>query len=203
MRYALSILLIFGFLVINAQSKEVISDNRIGILKTTSNEVLGYAFVAMNKNVVFTAAHNITFNDNMVFEDSQGKQHPMRVVATDKIGDIGVLMTNNPINDNPFALNLNYAIDQETSLFGFGKDDSSDSQVKQGIELTGKSSKIEKKKEFKSIEILLSNAPRKAGMPLLNKNDEVVGIIIDSKQGKNGMQLCKVSIMDSDMWKKM
>ncbi|MDG2449386.1 MAG: hypothetical protein P8M34_07100 [Saprospiraceae bacterium] len=203
MRYALSILIIFTFLVANSQSKSTISDSRIGILKTQTNEILGYGFVAMNKNVVFTAAHNITFEQNMIFEDSKGNQHTMRVVATDNIGDIGVLMTNNDIHEDPFALNLNYTIGQETSLFGFGMDNSSNSQVKQGVELKGKSSKIEKKKEFKSIDIVVNNAPQRAGMPLLNAYNEVVGIVIDSKLEKKGIHNCKVSILDSDMWKKM
>ncbi|MEE9373811.1 MAG: hypothetical protein V3V00_12230, partial [Saprospiraceae bacterium] len=188
------------FIFANAQSKITISDSRIGLLKTTSNKVLGYAFVAMNKNVVFTAAHNIIYDEHMLFEDAQGRQFSLRVVATDKVGDIGVLMTNDNIHDDPYNLNLNFSIDQETELFGFGSNDSSDSQMKFRASLSGKASKIQKNREYKSVNLNMKNAPVMSGMPVLNAYNEVIGLVTSSN---NNDAIIKVSIMDGDMWKKM
>ena len=203
MRYTLSLVFIFmSSLLISQNIKVKTTNSQIGILKTETDKILGYAFVAMNENVVFTAAHNITYTEKMIFEDAQGNNYDLRVVATDKVGDIGVLMSSGSINDNPYALNLNYSIDQETELFGIELEGS---KVKSKIkaDLKGKSSKIEKKKEFKSIELVMSDAPKMAGMPILNAYNEVIGIVTSTQTHDKGMKICKVSIMDSDMWKKM
>ena len=98
MRYTL----VFSLILFYTQSytqKVVINDlQQIGLIKTISDKILGYGFVAMNENVVFTAAHNISFEEQMIFQSSDGNVFPLNIVATDPTGDIGVLLASDPIS---------------------------------------------------------------------------------------------------------
>lgn len=201
MRYTLGIILILLSTSLFAQPTAQIADERVGQLKTIDGKMLGYAFVAMNKNVVFTAADNITFDQEMVYENPEGKTFKLRVVATDKVGNIGVLMSGTNIHDNPYALNLNYTISGDTELESFVSDDQS---VKQSsLMVVAKNSKIEKSKEFKFVDVFIEGPVQFSGSPILNANGEVIGLVSSHRSNDDNTSVLTASIMDGQMWKKM
>ena len=202
MRYTLSLILIFTASILFAQPSATKVDDRIGLIKTAQNKVLGYGFVAMNNNVIFTAADNITFDQEMIFEDSNGKIYSLRVVATDKVGNIGVLMSSEDISQKPFGLNLNYSIDSETELFSTSSEMNNDN-AKSSLQLVGKNSKIQKSKEFKFIELTSDNSIEYTGMPIINAYGEVIGLISNKTVDDSKQVILTGSIMDGQMWKKM
>jgi len=206
MKYTLAFSLILASFLGISQKGIDVDQSKLGIIKTASNKTLGHGFVAMNENVVFTAAHIITYDEDIFFEDINGKSFPLKVVATDPIGDIGVLMTTEPISNNPYVLNLNYNINIETEIYSLANG-AKEMGIQEAI-LKEKTTQIQKNKEFKSLEVAIDGSKGHIGSPILNNNSEVIGIIIDNtaqKSNKNskGTSICKVTLLDGDLWKKM
>lgn len=201
MRILLSALLILISSAVFCQNSSLQADDRIGVLKTVDDDLLGYAFVAMNKNVIFTAADNISFEHQMVFVTNYGAHFSVKVVATDPVGNIGVLMSDRPISEKPYSINLNFDIQKNTPLQVMSMD--KNESLFETTTVSGKSSKMEKSKEFKFVDIPFKTSSPLSGWPILNAFGEVIGLASSVNLNNGETAIVKASIMDGQMWKKM
>ena len=111
----------------------------------------------------------------------------------------------------PYGLNLNYDINLDTEIFlpnGTAHTTiNGPNRPLHKVSLIGKSLKFHKTKEFKSIEIRADYKTDMAGLPILNTNNEVIGIIVRGSETQSdntsNSRNYQISILDSDLWKKM